>query len=373
MGAVALVLTLAGCADGRPAPDQGDAAPTSATSASAPPDTSAPPVASDPPRRIVPTGTPTDVVTDLEAPWSIVFVGDSALVSLRDSARIVEVTPDRSVREMATIDGVVHGGEGGLLGLAIGPSGDLYAYSTGADGNRVQAFSVTGDTGSLALGRPRTIIDRLPSASNHNGGRIAFGPDGKLYVTVGDAGERDRARDGEFLGGKILRLEPDGTVPADNPTAGSPVFSRGHRNPQGIAWTADGRMIASEFGQNTWDELNVIVAGGDYGWPEHEGADGGAGVIDPVLQWATADASPSGIAAIDSTVFIANLRGRVLRTVPVDMPTQETAQFAGEHGRLRDVAVAPDGSLWVLTNNTDGRGEATAGDDRILRIEVGAR
>lgn len=339
--------------------------------------TSAPTTAAETPsptierqREVAPTGVPTVVADGLQAPWSIAFVGDSALVSLRDSARIIEVTATGTVREVATVAGVSHGGEGGLLGLAVAPQGDLYAYSTAADGNRVQAFEVTGEPGSLGLGEPRTIIAGLPAAATLDGGRIAFGPDGMLYVAVGDAGHPDRAQDSDDLGGKILRLRPDGSIPPDNPTPSIPVFSIGHRNVQGIAWAGDGTMVASEFGQDTWDELNVIVAGGNYGWPLHEGSAAASGFVDPVLQWPTSDASPSGIAVVGGTVFVANLRGRVLRAVPLDAPAQATEYFAGEFGRLRDVAAAPDGSLWLLTNNTDGRGDPGPGDDRILRIEL---
>jgi glucose/arabinose dehydrogenase len=208
----------------------------------------------------------------------------------------------------------------------------------------------------------------LDAAGNHNGGRIAFGPDGMLYATVGDAGDPSSAQDLDSLAGKILRITPEGDVPADNPFDGSPVYSYGHRNPQGLAWDDEGTLYASEFGQDTWDELNVIRAGGNYGWPEVEGVADREGYIDPVQQWTPDEASPSGIAIVGGSLFIANLRGERLREIPLDDLAASVEQFDGEFGRLRDVVVAPDGGLWVLTNNTDGRGSPSAGDDRIIRV-----
>jgi glucose/arabinose dehydrogenase len=320
----------------------------------------------------VPTGEPTDVTTGLEAPWSVAFVGQSALISERDSGEVLELLGDGTTRMVGTVDDVVHGGEGGLLGLAVDDGQRLYAYSTGPDGNRVQRFELTGSPGSYGLGTAETIIDDIPSGSTHNGGRIAFGPDGLLYVAVGDAQDRAAAQDVDSPSGKILRMTPDGGVPDDNPFPGSLVYSYGHRNVQGLAWASDGTMFASEFGQNTWDELNIIVAGGNYGWPEVEGSADVDGFVNPVQQWATDEASPSGIAVVDGNVFIANLRGQVLRSVPASDPAAEaTEYYSGEYGRLRAVGRGPDGSLWIVTNNTDGRGDPSSGDDRILSVPLG--
>lgn len=317
----------------------------------------------------VSAGTETTIVENLAAPWSIAFHGGAALISERDSARVVEVTDDGDVREVAVIDGVEPGGEGGLLGIAVHER-YLYAYSTGADENRVQRFTLTGEPGSLGLGAPETILDGLAAASNHNGGRIAFGPDGMLYVTVGDAGDRDSAQDPVSLSGKILRIAPDGEMPEGNPVEGSLVYSLGHRNPQGLAWDDTGTLYASEFGQDTWDELNVIEPGGNYGWPVVEGIADREEFIDPVQQWAPDAASPSGIAIGEGAVFIANLRGERLREVPLDDASSYAEHFTEAYGRLRDVVVAPDGALWVLTNNTDGRGDPGDGDDRVIRVPL---
>lgn len=336
------------------------------------------------------------VTTGLDTPWSLAFHGDSALVSERDTGRILEIdatattatgtTSDAATddpREVTTVPGVAARGEGGLLGLAVHTEGDasspdsshLYAYLTTAHDNRVVRFPLTGGAGDLGVGEPETIVDGIPAAGNHNGGRIAFGPDGMLYVTTGDAGDTRNAQDPGSPAGKILRLTPDGGVPDDNPTTDSPVYSMGHRNPQGLDWADDGTLYASEFGQDTWDELNVIEPGGNYGWPEVEGIaqDSGAAdsaFIDPVQQWAPAEASPSGLAVVGDSVVIAALRGERLWEVPVDDLGQSTDHLTGEHGRLRDVAEAPDGSLWILTHNTDGRGDPAPDDDRILRVPV---
>ncbi|MFD3745367.1 PQQ-dependent sugar dehydrogenase [Nocardia sp. NPDC058633] len=313
-------------------------------------------------------GADATVTAELDAPWSIAFHGATAVVSERDSARILEIGSDGIQYEVGVIDGVEPSGEGGLLGIAI-REGQLFAYYTTADDNRIERFDLTGQPGDLALGGGTTILAGLPAAGNHNGGRIAFGPDAMLYATVGDAGERRTAQDLDSLGGKILRMTPEGQIPADNPVPGSLVYSYGHRNPQGIAWAPDGRMFASEFGQNTWDELNLIEAGGNYGWPEAEGTAERAGFLDPVQQWRPSDASPSGMTISDGSLYIANLRGERLRRVPLDDLSSSTEHLVGEYGRLRDIAVAPDGSLWLLTNNTDGRGDPAPGDDRIVGIE----
>ncbi len=317
---------------------------------------------------IVP-GRASTVAAGLEAPWSIAFFGSTALISERDTARIVEVSGDGRLRELGMIDGVAPRGEGGLLGIALRDDW-LYAYSTAVGENRVQRFALSGAPGSFELGESETILSGIPAAGNHNGGRIAFGPDDMLYVTVGDAGDREGAQDRDSLAGKILRITPDGDVPEDNPFPGSPIYSLGHRNPQGLAWDDEGTLYASEFGQDTWDELNVIEAGGNYGWPTVEGIADHEGFVDPVQQWSPDTASPSGITIASGSIFIANLRGERLREVPLSDVRTAGEYFVESLGRLRDVVVAPDGALWVLTNNTDGRGDPREGDDRVLRIPI---
>jgi len=223
---------------------------------------------------------------------------------------------------------------------------------------------------SLTLGAPEVILKGLAMAGNHNGGRIAFGPDGMLYATVGDAGQTSRAQDLTSLNGKILRMTPTGEVPDGNPFPGSLVWSYGHRNPQGLAWDGDGQLWASEFGQNTWDEFNRITAGKNYGWPLVEGLAHDPKYVDPVYEWPTSEASPSGLAYIGGTFFLAALKGQRLWAIQVDAAGAATATpyYVGTYGRLRDVTQGADESLWILTDNTDGRGNPNPGDDRILQV-----
>jgi glucose/arabinose dehydrogenase len=335
------------------------------------------------PAGVAPSGTPTAIATGLVSPWSIAELpSGSLLVSERDTSRIVELLADGTTRAAGTVVGVGPLGEGGLLGIALREADgatQLYAYLTSDTDNRIVRMDVTGEPGALGLGPAEDIVTGIPRDANHNGGRIAFGPDGMLYATTGDADLPDAAQDPISLAGKILRLTPDGQGPSDNPTPGSPVYSMGHRNPQGIAWDAEGHLWSAEFGQDTWDELNLIEPGGNYGWPVVEGADDdpSGAYIDPVRQWATDDASPSGIAVAGDTIFMAGLGGQrlwVIRpgaVVTDPIPDDRVTEFyTREFGRIRDVQAAPDGSLRMLTNNTDGRGTPREGDDKLLRVEL---
>lgn len=349
----AAVLLLAGCVAAPSAPRTSNPSPSASVAAS----------------MVLPEGTPTDVVTGLEAPWSVVVGDGVTLVSERDSGDILQLDSGRT-RVVGTVAGIRHGGEGGLLGMALDRDRRLYVYSTGADGNRIERYQLTGADSALALGKRTPILGGLPSSNIHNGGRIAFGPDGMLYASVGDAGVGGDAQDRSSMAGKILRMTPDGGVPADNPFDGSLVYSYGHRNVQGLGWAADGTMFASEFGQDTWDELNIIQAGKNYGWPKVEGRSDDPRFVDPVQQWRPAEASPSGLAVIGGTVFVANLRGQRVRAIPVADPSTATEYWTGAYGRIRAVLQGPDGALWVVTNNTDGRGTPRQGDDRILSVPL---
>jgi len=295
----------------------------------------------------------------LQLPWSVVFLPDgTAVVSERDSAKVVKIKDGRAT-PIAEVPGVVPGGEGGLLGLALSPSfaSDrwLYAYLTSATDNRIARMRLSEDaSGALGLGPPEVIFAGIPKASTHNGGRIRFGPDGMLYVGTGDSQRREQPQDTNALGGKILRLTPEGRPAPGNPFGDSPVYSYGHRNVQGLAWDADGRLWASEFGPDVDDELNLITPGGNYGWPLVTGAPGRSGLTDAKVVWpSTAEASPSGLEIVNGVAYTGALRGQRLWAVPLDGPTAQTpvAYFTGEYGRLRDVARAPNGDLWVLSNN----------------------
>ncbi|MFI9508084.1 PQQ-dependent sugar dehydrogenase [Nocardia sp. NPDC052566] len=309
-----------------------------------------------------------EVVRGIDVPWGLAFLpGGDAVVAERDSGRILRISPGRSAEPVYRVPGVVARGEGGLLGLAISPAYAetryIYAYFTAETDNRIVRFTLGG--------QPEVIFEGLAKAGIHNGGRIAFGPDGMLYVGTGDAGQGARSQDPASPNGKILRLTPEGHAAPGNPTPGSPVYSLGHRNVQGLAWDRQGRLFAGEFGQNTFDEVNLIEPGKNYGWPTVEGT-GGAdrGFTDPQVTWATSAASPSGIAIAGDTLYVAALRGQRLWTVPLrdGRLGDPKEQLRGRYGRLRTVAVAPDGALWLTTSNTDGRGEVRNGDDRIIRF-----
>jgi glucose/arabinose dehydrogenase len=315
-------------------------------------------------------GAPETVATGLHTPWGLAFLPDgSALVAERDTGHILQVrTGGAAPKEVARVPGVAAAGEGGLLGIAVAKdfasTALVYAYFTARSDNRIVRFKL-GDAAA-----PQVIFDGLDKAGVHNGGRIAFGPDGMLYVGTGDAGNGTAAQDPADANGKILRLTPDGKPAPGNPTADSPVWTLGHRNVQGLAWADDGRMYGIEFGQNRFDEVNVIEAGRNYGWPVVEGKAGNKKYQDPIVQWATDDASPSGAAVAGRTLYVAALKGQRLWTVPLD-GGEPKAELSGRYGRLRTVAVAPDGALWLTTSNTDGRGDPKTGDDRILRFPAG--
>ncbi|MEV0388940.1 PQQ-dependent sugar dehydrogenase [Nonomuraea sp. NPDC050643] len=310
-------------------------------------------------------------VTGLQVPWALAFLPDgSGLASERNTGRIMQVRPGQTPVQVATISGVSASGESGLLGIAVSPTyaqdGWVYAYFTSTSGdNRLVR---------LQLSAPQTqtvIFSGVPSATIHDGGRIAFGPDGMLYVATGDAGATSNAQNLNSPAGKILRMTPTGGIPSGNPFSGSRVWSYGHRNVQGLAWDTQGRMYATEFGQNTWDEVNQIVAGANYGWPTCEGTCGNSSFRDPIVTWTTAQASPSGLAYANNTLFVAALRGQRIWAVPLNSggtPGTPVPELQSAYGRLRGAAVGPDGWLWVTTSNRDGRGTPVAQDDRVIRI-----
>lgn len=365
IAAAGLVLTMftSGCAFGEPDPEEAGA----------------------PPVFPAPTGTPsngglaqqiavTDLATGLRVPWGLAFLPDGgALVTERDTARILKVGPESgpdglTVDEVQTVDGVHGDGEGGLMGIAVSPEYEtdetVFLYYSTAEDNRIARLTLGG--------QPEPIVTGIPLSGIHNGGRLAFGPDGFLYATTGDASERGLSQDRSSLGGKILRMTSDGEPAPDNPFPDSLVYSLGHRNVQGIAWDAQDRLWATEFGQNTWDEINLIEPGENYGWPEVEGAGSDGRFVDPVIVWPTHEASCSGAAVLDHILAAACLRGERLwlleLTAAGGILGQPRALLTEEYGRLRTVTVAPDGSLWVMTSNHDGRGEPAPKDDRILRL-----
>lgn len=312
---------------------------------------------------------PEVVASNLDTPWSIAFLPSGDMLVTERSGELQRIGEDG--RAFA-IEGVRETSEGGLLGVALAPdfeqSAAIYLYyttnRTGVLTNQVDRYVLDEDR----LSERSEIITDIPAASNHNGGAIAFGPDDMLYVTTGDAAEPELAQATDSLAGKILRLKADGSTPSDNPFD-NPVWSYGHRNPQGIAWDDDGRLWSVEHGQSSQDELNLIERGANYGWPTIRGDETRDGMRSPVVHSGNTDTwAPSGLAYYDGSLYFAGLRGQSLyRAEIVESERVNLTQlFSQEYGRLRAVT-AHDNSIYFSTSNRDGRGSPAGDDDKILR------
>jgi len=313
------------------------------------------------------------IASGLNVPWSIVFLANGdALVSQRDEGTVIRVATSGKVSTVVAVGGVVpapRGGEGGLLGIATPPGDEstLFAYITTASDNRV----VKMDLSPGSLGKATTILPGIPTSLHHHGGRLLFDPKGQLFVSTGDAEQRELAQDTGSLAGKILRIDQDGKASAGNPF-GNHTWTYGHRNIEGLSFDADGRLWATEFGDKAADELNLIERGGNYGWPIVEGTSQDTRFVNPKVTWPTDECSPAGLAITRSTAFLGALQGKCMFAVPLTgtHAGKPKAYFSGDHGRIRNVAVAPDGALWVTTSNTDGRATPGKSDDRILRVTL---
>ncbi|XAS62962.1 PQQ-dependent sugar dehydrogenase [Micrococcaceae bacterium Sec5.8] len=370
-GAAAVAILLSGCtagAGGAP-PPAGSAPPPSSQAASSPAPASPAAPSSAATTQAAATGAGVDQPTvtgqinaELQVPWSTVFLPDgTAIISERETARLRIIPPGPvtgKAGSLGKVPGVVPGGEGGLMGLALSPDFArdrfLYAYLTAASDNRIVRLRLEDDAGTLRLGTPEVIFTGIPKAATHNGGRIRFGPDGHLYVGTGDSQRRGQPQDPNALGGKILRITAEGQPAPGNPIDGNPMYSLGHRNVQGLAWDSAGRLWASEFGPDVDDELNLIVPGGNYGWPAVTGAPHRTGFLDAKVVWpSTADSSPSGLEIVGDRAYLGALRGQRVWQVPLngEFAGDPVGYFTRMYGRIRNVTLAPDGRLWVLTNN----------------------
>ena len=314
------------------------------------------------------------IASGLEVPWGVTFLPDgTALVSERDTTRVLAIGRSGDVREVGRIDQASPQGEAGVLGLAASPSYDedglVYAYVSTASDNRVIRMTYDG----RQLGEPEDVLTGIPNGFIHDGGRLLFAEDGTLFVSTGETGEPPLAQESDSLAGKILRITAEGDPAPDNPVDGSPVWSMGHRNVQGLAFDDRGRLWATEFGQETWDELNLIQRSVNYGWPLVEGKGDLEEYRNPHVTWATVDASPSGLAFAEGSLWAGALRGQRLWEIPVTAEGTAAPKdwFVGDYGRIRTVTLAPNGNLWVTTSNRDGRGEPAAEDDRILEVDIG--
>ena len=389
LSAAAAAGAVTGCSPSGPAAP----APSASTSPSAPPS----PAPTAPPSSVAPSSAgpaqpsseapspsaqPTTVeprvagmiADDLDVPWGMVFLrSGTALVSERNSGRLISITADGRKNTLGEVDGVVPpsgAGEGGLMGIALAPGDEetLYAYlTTGSDDRLVRISLANG-----RVGKPKALLTDIPTSVHHHGGRLLFAPDKTLFLSTGDAEQSGTAQDRNALTGKILRLTTEGQAAPGNPY-GNRTWSYGHRNIEGLAFDARGRLWASEFGDKVADELNLIVKGGNYGWPDVEGPSGDDRFEQPAYSWDdVTEASPAGLAITRSTAFVGALRGRCLYALPLngDKIGRPSRHFTGEYGRIRNVFAAPDGSLWITTSNTDGRTSPGARDDQILRVTL---
>lgn len=326
-----------------------------------------------------------DIFLDnLEVPWALEIAEDGRFFFTERPGRVRVYKDGQLVPQpVITLPDTYHRSEGGLLGLALHPqfaeNNLMYIYQTYLDGNRVQnrvlRLLLTGDEAEI----DQVIIDQLPGANNHNGGRLKIGPDEKLYVTTGEIYQIELAQQLDNLGGKILRLELDGSIPADNPFPDSPIYSWGHRNPQGLAWHPDSQLLfSSEHGQSAHDEINIIAPGQNYGWPIIEGDQQADDMISPIIHSGRETWAPSGATFVThgpwrNNLLVSNLRGQQLIRFIWDDTFHEQLEdviylYKGEYGRIRDIYEGPDGTIYFLTNNRDGRGNPIANDDRIMML-----
>lgn len=312
---------------------------------------------------------------NLEVPWAIDVAEDGRIFFTERAGRIRVIENGTLLEEPVAFINVEQNGESGLLGLALHPDFAknhlLYIYYTYSNGSNVFNKVVALTESDNKIVESKVIIDSIPAADRNDGGRIKFGPDGKLYIATGDARQPDLAQNAGSLAGKILRLNPDGTIPEDNPFEGSPVYSYGHRNIQGLAWhPATGELYASEHGDAGNDEINLIKPGSNYGWPIEEC--NAERFEKPVFCFNPAIA-PAGIAIASSDrlgyqndILLAALKAQQLRFVDLESGSERNVLTG--YGRIRDVVEAPDGSLYVATSNRDGRAIPEQGDDKILRV-----
>ena len=319
----------------------------------------------------VPEGEREVLAENLESPWSIAKLGDTFYISERTGS-IVTIDGEEQTRKDVQLEMELSDeAEAGLLGTVIPEdfpdTNEAYAYYSYQEKGETYQRVVTIEEQNDNWVETDVLLDEIPGGAFHHGGRMEIGPDDKLYVTTGDASIPELAQERDSLAGKILRLNLDGSIPEDNPIANSYVFSYGHRNPQGLAWSPEGELFASEHGNQAHDEINQINPGANYGWPIIEGDEMEDGMETPVIHSGDETWAPSGIDYYEGNVYFASLRGEGLRKMD---PVNETEELiVSDVGRVRDVLAAENG-LYIITNNTDGRGNPAENDDRLLYIPI---
>ncbi len=321
------------------------------------------------------------VAENLDTPWAIAFLPDNSLLVTERPGRVQHIGKNGNIELVATIQNAKEIGEGGLLGIAIHPkfpaNNYVYLYYTySSNGNDTLNKVVRMTYKSNKLSDEKIIVDKIPGASNHNGGRIKFGPDDYLYITTGDAQNPSQAQKTDTLGGKILRVMDDGKPASGNPF-NNLIYSYGHRNPQGIAWNSNDQLFETEHGPSgIWpnccqDETNQIEKGGNYGWPDSVGDKVLRGTIGPLLHSNSDTWAPSGSTIIGNSLFFSGLRGQALYEYKIS-EKKLLQHFKNQFGRLREAVLGPDGMLYITTSNRDGRGTPQEGDDKIIKIDPAA-
>lgn len=305
----------------------------------------------------------------LQVPWSIDKVNQAFYISER-TGTIVKIENGKTERQPVHLKKpLAKAAEAGLLGFVLDPqfliNHKAYAYYTyGDDGEGQFNRIIVLRTNGVEWSEESTLLDRIPSAAFHHGGRLKIGPDGLLYITTGDATFPESAQDVNSVNGKILRMTLDGKIPADNPFPNSYVYSYGHRNPQGLVWVGK-TLYASEHGQSALDEINRITPGANYGWPVIQGSEQKAGMVTPLYQSGDETWAPSGMAAANEKLYVATLRGNAVREF--GLLQKQTRPVITSLGRIRDLYVDGD-YLYFVSNNTDGRGTPDENDDKLYRV-----
>lgn len=309
----------------------------------------------------------------LNIPWTINKNGSLFFLSQREGS-VIQIDGDLGlvkVQDVKVSKDIFHEGEGGFLGFTLAPDFEkskmAYAFHTyqkdGKTLNRIVSLKLQNDTWQ----EDKVLLEGIPGGAVNSGGRIKIGPDGMLYATTGDIGKSDNSQNLDSLAGKILRMTVSGEVPTDNPYKNSYIYSYGHRNPQGLAWDNEGNLYSSEHGESGHDEINLIQAGKNYGWPVIQGDEEAEGMMKPILQSGDNTWAPSGMAFNNGKLYVASLAGKKLFTY--DVASKQFEEFYGDAGRLRDVLIDHN-ELFTITSNRDKRGKPTDKDDRLIHLSL---